>query len=232
MKSNLAFLLVIFLLPKISLGQEGNQKHKDTTYMYGNTVIYSGDAPDFMLDEVMVLPKLDFEDLEAKRDYYWFRRRVLKAYPYAVIASNKLNALNDTLSQIKSKRKRKKYVRKRQKFLEEEFTPQLKKLTTTSGRVLIKLIYRQTGMTTFEVVKEYRSGWRAFWYNTTAGVFKLSLKYEYDPENNLEDYMIEDILQRADNIGIIELLPPKIDLNYYSINPPEGFGKYARNVKK
>ena len=116
--------------------------------------------------------------------------------------------------------------------MEEEFTPQLKKLYTTEGKVLIKLIYRQTGVTTYDVVKEYRSGWRAFWYNTTASVFSLSLKYEYHPESDFEDYMIEDILQRADNLGLIELMPTKLNFDYYQIPVPEGFGTSIPDSKK
>ena len=81
--------------------------------------------------------------------------------------------------------------------MEGEFTDQLKKLTRTEGRILIKLIHRQTGKTTFRQIKTLRSGWRAFWYNSTANLFQLSLKTEYQPEVENEDYLIEDILQRS-----------------------------------
>lgn len=212
---------LLFVAPFLGFGQE---KQKDTTIVHDGYLVYSGDNALVELDEVKILRKLDFEDYDAKRYYYWYRKKVLKAYPYAIIASEKLNAVNDSLQSISGKRARRKYVKQRQKFLEEEFTPKLKKLTTTEGRILIKLIYRQTGNTTFEVVKEYRSGWRAFWYNTTAGVFKLSLKDEYHPELDEEDYMIEDILQRADNKGQIILEPSVLDFDYYKIIPPEGFG--------
>lgn len=63
--------------------------------------------------------------------------------------------------------------------------------------LLIKLIHRQTGKTVFDNIRGLRSGWKAFWYNTTANVFKLSLKQEYDPDSNNEDFLIEDVLQRA-----------------------------------
>ena len=69
-------------------------------------------------------------------------------------------------------------------------------MTKTEGRILIKLIHRQTGNTTFDNIKSLRSGWKAFWYNTTANLFKLSLKSEYHPESINEDYLIEDVLQR------------------------------------
>ena len=74
---------------------------------------------------------------------------------------------------------------------------ELKKFSRSEGKILIRLVHRQTGITTFDLVKELRTGWKAFWYQTTASLFKLSLKDEYNPEYSFEDYLIEDILQRA-----------------------------------
>ena len=88
--------------------------------------------------------------------------------------------------------------------MEGEFTDQLKKMSRTEGRILINLIHRQTGNTVFDNIKDLRSGWRAFWYNTTASVFKLSLKDEYNPKTENEDYLIEDILRRAFMNGDLE----------------------------
>ena len=102
--------------------------------------------------------------------------------------------------------------------MEGEFTDQLKKLTRTEGRILIKLMHRQTGNTAFDVVKDLRSGWKAFWYNTTASLFKLSLKDTYDPENNKEDYLIEDILQRAFVDGVLEEQPSKLHFDYIELS--------------
>ncbi|MGB0838036.1 MAG: DUF4294 domain-containing protein [Flavobacteriaceae bacterium] len=233
------FVLVMFFVlsketqaQKIAMPVMDSLGVKDTTMIKQGYILYSGLNPTMQLEEVKIIPKLELEDENAKKYYYWFRRRVLRAYPYAKLASEHLNKINDSLAKITNKRQRKKYIKKTQKFMEEEFTPQLKKLYTTEGKVLIKLIYRQTGNTTFEVVKEYRSGWRAFWYNTTAGIFSLSLKYEYHPESDLEDYMIEDILQRADNLGLIDLLPTKLDFDYYQIPVPEGFGHVVPDPKK
>ena len=149
------------------------------------------------LDEVYIFGRLEFEDYQEKLRYYVLRRKTIKVYPYAKMASERLEELNDTLSMIRSKRKRKKYTRKVQKFIEGEFSEELKKLTRTEGQILVKLIYRQTGTTAFNLVKELRSGWRAFWYNTTAKMFDINIKQEFHPGDIHEDYLIEDILQRA-----------------------------------
>ncbi len=149
------------------------------------------------LEEVFLFGKLSFDSYDEKLRYYILRRKTLKVYPYAKLASERLVSLNDRLGKIKSKRRRKSYTKVVQKYIEGEFSEELKKLTRTEGQILVKLIYRQTGMTAFDLVKELRSGWRAFWYQTTAKMFKISIKEEYHPDEVHEDYLIEDILQRA-----------------------------------
>lgn len=160
-------------------------------------LIKKGDTLTITLDEVSVLPRHKFNTHTDARYYYWFQSKVFKAYPYAQLAAQRLDSLNARIERIKSRRGKRRYIKRAQKYLEGEFTDQLKKMTRTEGRILIKLIHRQTGKTTYENIRELRSGWRAFWYNTTANLFKLSLKTEYHPESENEDYLIEDVLQRA-----------------------------------
>ena len=93
----------------------------------------------------------------------------------------------------------------------------MKKLSITEGQILIKLIHRQTGITTFDLVKELRSGWRAFWYNTTANMFDISLKRGFDPYNEKEDYLIEDILQRNFQSGVLERQKAFKEYDFYDL---------------
>ena len=133
------------------------------------------------------------------------------------MAAERLMTLNERLENLDSKRAKKKYIRMLQKYMEEEFTAELKKMTRTEGQILIKLINRQTGKTMFELIKEYRSGWKAFWYNNTARLFKISLKEKYDPINVEEDYWIEDILQRSFQSNILIEQKTALDFNYYDL---------------
>ncbi len=149
------------------------------------------------LDEVYLFGNLKFDSYNDKLRYYILRRKTLKVYPYAKLAAERLVELNERIATIKKRRKQKRYTKEVQKYIEGEFSEELKKLTRTEGQILVKLIFRQTGTTAFDLVKELRSGWRAFWYNTTASMFKISLKEEFHPEQIHEDYQIEDILQRA-----------------------------------
>lgn len=156
-----------------------------------------GDSVVIQLKEISLLPKPKFNSREDIRYYLWFKKKVFKAYPYAKLASERLDSLHARLNRIDSKYQQRRYTKLVQNYIEGEFTDQIKKMTTTEGRILIKLIHRQTGKTAFNNIKGLRSGWKAFWYNTTANVFKLSLKTEYNPETENEDFLIEYILQRA-----------------------------------
>ena len=211
-------VLLIYILSVNFYAQEEELIKKDSTYIYGDYIVFSGDSILIELEEVRLLNKLNFKSDYDRNYYYWFRKKTLKAYPYAKLAAERLEVLNGRLEKIKSKSKSKRYTRKVQKYMEGEFTDQLKKLTRTEGRILIKLIHRQTGVTTFGLIKEIRSGWKAFWYNNTAKLFKLSLKLEYNPENNNEDFIIEDILQRAFIDEILEKQTSKLDFDYHELS--------------
>jgi hypothetical protein len=193
-------------------------------------IIIEGDSifqQSIALEEVYIFGKLNFSSYQDKLKYYVLRRKTFKVYPYAKMASERLEELNDSLLKIKRKRKKKKYTKKIQKYIEEEFSEELKKLTRTEGQILVKLIYRQTGNTTYELVKDLRSGWRAFWYNTTAKMFKISLKEEYHPESIHEDYLIEDILQRAFAASRLVRQESVLDYDYASLT-----NKWANREKK
>lgn len=168
-----------------------------------------------VLDEVVVFKPLRFKDYESLKKYAILRNRTLKVYPYAKLAADRLEVLNNRLQQIEKKSMRKRYLKRLEKFIYEEFEAELKKLSRSQGRILIKLVHRQTGNTTHALVKELRNGWRAFIYQTTASLFKLSLKDEYNPIEVYEDYLIEDILQRAFAAERLEEQPTALgfDLN-------------------
>lgn len=179
--------------------------------------IIKNDSLTIPLDEIFVLNKREFNTDKERRYYYWYYKKVRKAYPFARIAADTLLAINKELEGIKSNRKRKKKIKEIQTFMEGEFSDQLKKLTKTEGRILIKLVHRQTGQTMYDLIKEYRSGWKAFWYNSTATMFRLSLKDEYHPDIEGLDFIVEDILQRSFISGSLEKQESKLDLDYYAL---------------
>ena len=170
------------------------------------------------LEEVVILPRLRLNSNEERRRYLILQRKTLKVFPYAKLAAERLETLNARMAGVKSKRQRKKYTRMVQKFVENEFADKLKKFTITEGQILIKLIHRQTGETAFDLIKELRSGWRAFWYNNTAKLFDMSLKIPFDPEVEEEDFLIEDILQRQFDKGNLEFQKSYKTFDLYTLN--------------
>ena len=176
-----------------------------------------GDSIIIQLDEIALLPKPKFDSKNDIRYYLWFRKKVFKAYPFAKLASERLDSLNARLERIGSKSQKRKYTRLIQNYIEGEFTDQIKKMTTTEGRILLKLIHRQSGKTAYNNIKGLRSGWKAFWYNTTANIFKLSLRIEYHPESVNEDFLIENVLQRAFQSGKLQIQESKLNFDFIKI---------------
>jgi hypothetical protein len=209
---------ILFWLPVIVYGQtlavQKDSIPENYLVIVGDTIIINS----INLNEVYILPKLKFTSSESRRQYLILQRKTIKVYPYAKLAADRLDSLKNRMGSIKSKRKQKKYTRMVQKYLEEEFTEKLKKFTITEGQILIKLIHRQTGETAFDLVKDLRSGWRAFWYNNTARIFNMSLKLPFDPQNSEEDYLIEDILLRQFQNGRLDYQKPFNTFDIYELS--------------
>jgi len=208
------FLTILILLIGFSTFSQINKKE---IILDDDKVLIEGDSIEFSLDEVVLLKRVKFKNKKERNYYYWYWKKIHKAFPYALLTVNSLEEVDKQLAKIKSKRKRKKYIKKAQKLLNEEFKDQLKKLTRTEGRLLIRLIHRQSGTTVFDLIKKYRSGWKAFWYNGTANLFKLSLKTEYHPEYKALDFLVEDILQRAFINGSLPKTSSKLQFNYMDL---------------
>lgn len=193
-------------------------KKKDSTlvqYFYVGGDSLAMDA--IYLDEVRILERLKFIDKDERIKYLILKRKTIKVYPYAKLASERLEALNERLESLENKRERRRYSKMIQKYIEEEFSAELKKLTKSEGQILVKLIHRQTGKTAFELVKELRTGWRAFWYNNTASLFDISLKKEFQPIEVKQDFFIEDILERAFQSEQLERQKSAFYIDYFSL---------------
>ena len=149
------------------------------------------------LEEITVFPPLVFKNYKEKVNYYTVKRKTLKVYPYAVLASERLDKLKNRLKLIDGRANKKRYTRLVEKYIEKELSAKLKKLTRTEGQILIKLIYRETGLTVYDLVKDLRNGFKAFSYSSLAKLFDISIKTEYNPEKIKEDAIIEDVFKRA-----------------------------------
>lgn len=145
------------------------------------------------LEEVRIYKRSDFDYLSYKRRDKRLVRNVKKAYPYSKIAGIKLKELDEELAKIQSEAKQKDYIKNAEKEIMDEFEKDLRKLTVTQGIILVKLIDRETGLTSYEVIKDLKGGFSAFFWQGIARIFGNNLKAEYNPEG--EDAKIEDIVR-------------------------------------
>jgi len=138
----------------------------------------------------------------ANRWEHWKYRRLIRnvkaAYPYAKIAGEKLKDLDLRLASMRNERQKKQFIDRTEDQLRAEFEDNLKKLTITQGRILIKLIYRETGNTTYDVVQDVKGNFSAGFWQAVARLFGSNLKTPYSPEIDEEDKLIEYIIQQME----------------------------------
>lgn len=204
----LGFLLLILAIPLQAQLVETtfNGKKVQGTVIDGDTI------PWLFLDEILIVDTPTFTDVEARKRYLLLRRKVIKVYPYAKAAGERLDSLNMNLAREKSARKRAKYTKQYQKFLEERFEAELRKLTRSEGQILCKLVYRETDQTVFQLIREYRNWLTAVTWSVTGSWYDINIRKEFDPKNVQEDALIERILQRSFALGELKERVP-LDTN-------------------
>lgn len=158
-------------------------------------IVEQGDT--ILLTEIPSIDIISFTDNKERWRYQILKRKVLKVYPYAIYTKQKLEEIENELNSISRKRKKKKHTKKVSKFLKEELGEELKELTRTEGNILVKLIYRETNISTYKLLKLYRGSVNAYFWQTMAKIYDNDLKQEYDPLNNREDMWIEHIINQA-----------------------------------
>ena len=155
--------------------------------------IENGDTiPIVTLNPIYITNERIFKNKKQAEIYWKLKRDVKKVYPYAILAEAKLKEYNAHLATMNNESDRKEYMKKAEKELKKQFEDDLKKLTVTQGKLLIKLIDRQTGETSYELVKELRGSFSAFMWQSLAVIFNSSLKYEYDSDG--KDKLIEEVI--------------------------------------
>ncbi|RLD73818.1 MAG: DUF4294 domain-containing protein [Bacteroidetes bacterium] len=196
-------LLLLFVFPSIILfGQE--PIHIDSVKSGGingylvHAIIEDGDTLIHVpLRSIIIRPPFKFKSRKQKKRYSRLIRYVKKVYPYSIIVSNQLNDIHQHMDEYQTKKEKKEFLKLKENELKKEFEGKLRKLTYSQGKILMKLIDRETGITTYEIVKELKGSLNAFFWQSVARLFGSSLKLEYDPKG--DDKMIEDIVTRIEN---------------------------------
>lgn len=175
------FLFVSFL---------ASSQEQDSVFVYG--IVKDGDTIPFVpLKEVKIY---SWRMLSAKEERKLTRlmKNVKIVYPYARLAGIKLVEYEDTLAQAPDDKARRKIMKQLEEQLNAEYGDELRDLTVTQGKILLKLIDRETGETSYELVSELRGEFRAVFYQAFARIFGMNMKVGYDPEG--EDRDIEYIV--------------------------------------
>jgi hypothetical protein len=190
-KSVLLFIFCWMLCVSSGLSQ-------DTIKRSDKQQVINGDTLEILeLYPVVIFPERKNSGWYDTKRYDKLVYNVRKVYPFAKLAGEKLRYYKQILDTIPSEKGRKRFIKQAQKELESQFGDQLKELTFSQGKILIKLIYRETGNSTFDIVKELRGGFQAFIYQTMARIFGYNLKSGYDPEG--EDQVIEQIVRTIES---------------------------------
>ena len=195
MKTKQYILLVAVLVSGINLYSQKTEKDKMIVWA---VVEGSDTVPIMSLPEVNVFAPMIFKNEKQKQQYNKLVYNVKKAYPYAVLAGIKIREYDATLSTMKNEVERKVYMKKAERELMDQFKKDIEHLTSKQGRILIKLIDRETGNTSYDLLKELRGSFSAFMWQTVATLWGNNLKTQYDPTKG-EDMLIEGIIQQINN---------------------------------
>ena len=156
-----------------------------------------------VMDELILMNKPHFNNQLDRNFYYFLNKKLNRVYPYFITALEQYRDTEDELEKIDSE-KRKVYIRKRQEELANQYEKQLRDLTTTEGRIFAKLMNRATGKTVYEIIRELRGGWSAFWWNVKGNLADVDIKQVYDPYSVREDTFVESLLLSNWNLGYLQ----------------------------
>ncbi|MCD6367170.1 MAG: DUF4294 domain-containing protein [Bacteroidales bacterium] len=191
---------ILFFISLSFLGQDtiiqppSKPEHGYLVYL---AVIDGDTMPYIRLRTVTIIPPRVFKNDRERRRYTRLIRNLKKVLPYAKIAQTKLLVINQHLEEIPEEKARKKYLKQQERIMKKQYGPELTNLTITQGRLLIKLIDRETNNTSYDLIKQFRGSFTAFVWQSVARVFGENLKDEYNASE--EDKYIEEILIRIEN---------------------------------
>ncbi|ERJ59819.1 DUF4294 domain-containing protein [Sphingobacterium paucimobilis] len=200
-------LIILLALGKLATGQEQmplltmphyGEGRPEVVGYYLTTKLESGEVvPWFPIEEVVVRAIREWKSEAEKNQYFKLKRNVLRVLPYAIYAQRRYEQLDRDLALVSSKKEENALIRACEQEIKEKINNEVKNLSVSQGKILIKLIERQTGNTSYDLVKDMKGGITAFVYQGVARVFGHNLKSTYDPA---EDFEIENIIREYERV--------------------------------
>ena len=189
--------MTLFAVFSCSLHLQAQEKQSINGYLVP-MCIYNGDTiPCVQLRTVYIFRPLKFKNEKERREYYKLVRNVKKVYPISKEINQAIIETYEYLETLPDKKAREKHLKLVEKGLKEQYTPVMKKLTFAQGKLLIKLVNRETDSSSYELVKAFMGPFKAGFYQTFAALFGASLKKEYHPE--AEDKLTERVVLLVEN---------------------------------
>jgi hypothetical protein len=203
MKQGIFILLILlsfqlFSQKKINAIEMLEKVKKEGGAIVEQTIDDNGDTLLTMrLKPIIIYPKRTFKNKRHQKMYNRMVNNIKKVYPYSVIIKNIFIETEFVLRNMDNTKQRKQYINAKEKELKKEFEDDIQNLTFTQGRILIKLVDRETKHTSYELVKHFKGNISAFFWQGIAKIFQTDLKYEYDPDGT--DKWIEEIVAKIEN---------------------------------
>ena len=191
----LSVIICLVLMSKMTFSQYKNDptiKGAKDTVRVAVTNIDNELIPWVVIPEISIVDTRIFRSAEEKQKFNRLRYNVLKVLPYALYARTKHQQLQMNLANVKNQREKRVLIRSFEGEIKGMFNREIKNLTITQGGILIKLIDRETGASSYDLLKDMKGGFTAFFYQSIARIFGNNLKNTYDPQ---EDRDIEAIIQ-------------------------------------
>lgn len=203
MKKIIVVLLVVGFLPFCARAQRLIKPHygagePEVVDVYETSKLRDGEVvPWFPIEEVVVTAHRPWKSEEERLRYIRLKRNVLRVLPYAIYAQKRYAQLEQDLGSAQNRKEEKRLIKECEQEIKHKITSEVKNLSVSQGRILVKLIERQTGNTSYDLVKEMKGGISAFLYQGVARIFGHNLKSRYDPQ---EDFEIENIIREYERI--------------------------------
>lgn len=187
-----ALVLFLLFLSFFSVGHEAHAQSQNRNIFARAHVVNGDTIPDVRLGEVRVYARAKFKNKRQQRKWTRYIYNVKKALPYARLIARELKVINDSLAVITTDKAREDFLDRKEKDLFKKYEQPLKHLTVSQGRILIKLVDRETGTTSYELIRMLKGRFKAFWWQGIARIFGSNLKTEYDPQG--EDKNLENVV--------------------------------------
>ena len=179
---------------------QGQNTKQNPKRIFARQSLYKGDTILWIeLKPVYVYKPLKFKNKRQQNSYSRLVRNVKKTLPIAKEIKNIIIQTSLTLDTIPTEKERKRYINYMEKHLKDTYTPRMKKLTFSQGKLLIKLVDRECNQTSYQLVKSFMGSFKAGFYQTFAALFGASLKKEYDPDNIEDDAITERVIVLVEN---------------------------------